>query len=222
VELPLWIQWVNLGYYNKDIQYNFAGLTQIELAAGPHWIPYQSIFSSYSGSGTAQLDTSNEMTGGWVVQAYAYHYFPIFRYASFGLGTQNMWQSFGDALLDPQDKLGGASTGYLNSSVTTELNFPIVRNINWGKPYLDALYGTVAYEVSFYGNKTFFTNGTMRILQEEMQGFDRDSSLMVSHTVSAGLKLGMIRAHAFSLMPTTTISYEILSKKLRVDASLSF
>jgi hypothetical protein len=220
--IPLYLQWNHLGYVNEDLSYNYADVTQLQLAAGPRFIP------SLCLSGTvSRPDTTVSVVRGWVTMVSLFHGVPLFKYGALQLSSStiatyhqkktlddNLFSvgSGSDAILD------GESNGYMLSTNGIRGVFPIVRTINRGsKNYFDAFYGHVGFTLIGYANSSFFDRfpeDKARLLSDPDY---RPESVYIEQAVSAGLQLGRYKSSLFF----STIDFEVTYMLMRSMVHLS-
>ncbi len=222
--IPFFLSWSHPGYINEDISYNFADYSQMEIMAGPRFVPSGVI--GYLG------DTTAPVVNGWMAGLSLFHGIPIFKYGSLQLISSTMATYHGKMTLDDmlfsssqtgEPLLDGTSNGYLFSENRTRFVFPIARTINHGfNYYFDALYGFIGYELFGYANSSFF---------DHLSEIDRDvltdteyrtESIFLEHMLSAGIELGFEKSFLFSKRIRFTVSYQMLRSITYVSLSSGF
>jgi hypothetical protein len=178
---PFWVQWQRTGYYNEDVDYNLADVTQVEAFTAFQTAPLE----------MRRFDDTTYTTARMVNSALqARHGIPVRRYASIGIRTDDYLQSVSATINDPKGLLNNASTFFAQINAGVDFTFPIVRNINRGRLYADNLYGTVLYDWTLYGNKDGFSS-------RSAHPSDTPDDIAVFHTVGARIDLGLISSYTF-------------------------
>jgi hypothetical protein len=203
LSIPFWLTWSTYGYYNQDIMYNLAGISLLRVFAGPEVMPIDSTMSSELRNSEELVSSAAFISGGLEYL----HGFSLTRYSSIIAGTSESIMYSATGIEDPVGKLSGESHVYANLGASANFVFPIVRNINKGRPYGDNLYGNVSYDIGMYTNRIFFRDFD----------FDDDSCIRMSHRFGAGMDLGFIKKYLFERRLSAGIGYEILNSEFSLS-----
>ncbi|MFP4417993.1 MAG: TolB family protein [Chitinispirillaceae bacterium] len=212
LELPFWITWQPRRYYNEDVEYNLADISQFSARIMPFLLRSQT-----KREGDRQTDdygdtekiSDPEYENALNVHIGAYHGFRLFDYLS-----PNVRASVGTYLLEKKhaglfDSLEGASSFYLYGSAGVGLKFPVMRNINRGRQYLDNMYASVDYGIRAFANEYFFED---LCLDDRYRFFYRQ-------VISAGIELGMIKSYQFHRRFSILAKYFLGEQRVQLDVS---
>jgi hypothetical protein len=184
--LPLWIYWSREGRINEDITYNYNGVTAVRGYCSPQVHP---VWDKAAVADTLLGDSVYTVQPGILVGATATHGFPVIsRYVSLRLSADLSFLGFADKEVDQRFILGGREKWYVESANSARLIFPVIRNINAGRNYLDNVYGSVGYQHSVYGNGAFLRNFD----------FADTQSVRTVGLITASLELGVIKSYLFA------------------------
>jgi len=208
VLLPFGLIWLTYNYENTDIAYNDGGVTRMQVSVEPDFF------------GVA--DTSSPGTVSWarrssVTYALSFsHGFPIMKYASFILSTDDSYTKLSaNDFIDTRRLLKGLSSEFLNLDAGASLVFPLWRQINAGPLYADALYAEIGYDFSVYANSL---NLGGHLKQAFIDPLYYNDHLYPLHQISVGTKLGFFKSYTFS----RTLSIKVLWDMMRNNAGFNF
>jgi len=187
--LPLAVSYSTYAYLNTDVNYNLSGLTQVQLLVQPETFLVSK--STDSSTNLGSLPRASLTTVGLS----AMHGFPLTRYSSLVLSTEDSYTGITDSLSDPHNVLPGYSTEYLSGDVGASLVFPLWRQIDGGPAYADAWYLALGYDLGILTNTTTFDNDLSQAFLKS--SFDK-KHVCVSHVFSAGTRLGFFKSFLFN------------------------
>ncbi len=211
---PLWLEWFRYGYYNQDIEYNLGDVTLLSVSISPEVSPVTRISGAAAEEEAVSSDTSvtNEV---WLAGGLDFrHGFPILRYASVSPKLQGYWALLGNRITDPAGVLDGESRAYAQVGTGVDFVFPIVRNINRGRLYGDNLYAALSYDLSVYGNSSFFGGPDFSVIGDPLSD---TADVSVAHTVGAAVEFGFIKNYLFSRRLCAGVSWEFVKKQVFVS-----
>ncbi|MBD3321622.1 MAG: hypothetical protein GF350_11060 [Chitinivibrionales bacterium] len=212
-QFPFRLSWSTHQYINEDISYNYAGLSQAGAALVPMIIPVEKL------TGTVD-STKSEIVhkGGFSVQAYGMHAFPLGKYRSLLLRAELYPVWISEIVEDPFDKIAGASDFYISADMGTEFIFPLFQTINRGNRFCaDALYGKVIYELSLHGNRQFFSSSFPGALGKK----DYDTTAVyAAHRIGIGASFGYVRSYTFFRQLVLRATWDIWRNRLAVTARI--
>jgi hypothetical protein len=206
--LPVAFEYSTYGYLNTDIAYNGSGLTHVQLLLLPE------TFLMASSSDTASSFSSLPRASSMTIALAAMHGFPVTKYSSVIVQTEESYTGLSDSLLDSRGLLPGTSTEYLSGDVGASFVFPLWRQINGGPFYADALYGTIGYDLGILTNTTTFTDNLLGAFAKS--SFDKDH-VCVSHVFSAGVRLGFYKSFLFSRTFVAKASWDVWKQKFSMN-----
>ena len=222
VSSPVWIQWIYERYFNEDIYYNNAGISSMNVFAGPDVQPVVEIEDTYDTSGNlSEPDTTVETVVSLSFGLDFMHAFPLFKYASFTLSTRNHGMKF-------NKKVSGTISRYndttrydflLTSSSRAAFTLPIIRNINRGRLYADNLYGSLFYQLDFAGTQDYFSEPKNDAFLDKKYSTDFAS---VSHLIGAGIEFGLIKNYIFMRTLKIEAGWDIFHEAFNCDLSWMF
>ena len=221
IGFPMWLQWLRSGYYNEDLQYNYADITQMDIVAVPQVVPFMTTYSTTS-IGSFGIDTTKDTTysaefmlmGG----AFFRHGFPVLRYASLALRTSDFFYSLTEEFSDPAGLLDSSSSSfYLQCNAGAEFTFPLIRNINRGTLYSDNLYGSLSYDLALHGDRAFWSSPDSDIFSNPQSD---TGHVVMLHTVGARLDFGFRKQYMFSRLLSIGAQWEFVRKQLFVSFRL--
>lgn len=205
VQVPVWVSWVNNGYYRRNINYTLGNVTIVQLIIDPMLIPVPGLLPMLS----------------------ARHGFALGRYCSLTLGGEAL------AFLPADQQLstgGGGSTlvvdDYLETGLSSRFVFPIIPEINRGKRlYFDALYGSVAYRASGASHDepvVSVSQGDMweplRTGKVELGG----RTVYLNQRIELALEAAVSKAYLFQYFWRASVAYDFTDEELFVKASAQF
>jgi hypothetical protein len=210
LQAPVSISWSRVGYYTKDIQYTLRNVTEALAGVGVGNMPAY-IFTPQgdSSAGRAQV----------LFAAGAFRYgAPLARYSSLVLHTELSGEHYDGLQRDPQERFTNVlSDFYFSSATSLSLNFPIIRTINRGFYYADALYGSLRYRLSSYSSRPPYASEFARALYRK----EYDSTFTsVSHEIGIGFSMGLTKSYTFTRMLELTAAWDIWDRKYSLRASL--
>jgi hypothetical protein len=208
---PFWISWYRYGYYNQDIEYNLAGVTNLTGFVSPELSPFVRIGDNAQGGQATEPDTSvtNKL---WLMTGLEFRQgLPVLRYGSVIVGTDDYLSVLGDEQEDPMGELAGESSLYAQFGGNVECVFPIVRNINRGRLYADNLYGAVYYALTVYGDGDFLSHGSLRVIGDPLSD---TTDVSVAHTLGARVDFGFIKSYVLTRRLSAGVSWEFVKQRL--------
>lgn len=219
---PVWIQWIYKRYSNEDIYYNKAGISSLNVFVGPDVIPVVEIEDTYDTSGSlSESDTTFETVVSLSFGLEFMHAFPLFKYASFTLSTQNYGLKFNKEVSGSIGRYYD-STSYdflLTSSNRAAFKLPIIRNINRGRLYADNLYGSLFYQLDFAGTEEYFSEPKKDAFLDKKYSTDFAS---VSHLLGAGIEFGLIKNYMFMRKLKVEAAWDFFYEEFNFDLSWWF
>ncbi len=196
--LPIWVYWSRNGYLNEDYGYNVNGMSSVQAMVSPECMP---VWDRAGTSRDTVLSADSSFTTTFALSAglTASHGFPIFsRYASLRLTTSENVLVFANDEIDQYGVLAGRENTYVHSVNSARFIFPVWRDINRGRNYLDNLYGSIGYSARVYGNSAF-----LRAFD-----FSDETAVDIRHEISASLELGMVKHYFFRQRFTLSGTWE--------------
>jgi pantothenate kinase len=123
---------------------------------------------------------------------------------------------YSEPIGDPLDTLYGASDAYTTAGLSARLCFPIARQINRGRRYADAFYGSIDYKAQFYSNAVV----TERALSYAVSRPSYNGRhFFVEHDIGATLTFGCTKSYNFSQMNSLSVLWNVWAKRLQVNLS---
>jgi len=209
--LPIVFTYSTSGYFNTDINYNLADVTQLQLGLMPESFMYNVVNLINDSAETRQ-------GSGTTIVLSAMHGFGILKYSSVVVHTDDSYTELSDKLNDPQGIFPGNSMEYVSIDAGASVVFPMWRQINGGPAYADALYGEIGYDLQTYTNTTTlkapfekaFTNATWDT-----------NHIFVGHVFSAGVKLGFFKSYIFGRLLSANAYWDTFNKKYGFKLSVN-
>lgn len=219
-DMPLWLNWVHTGAINEDIQYNLGGISFAEIYAGPQVSPQ-----------VEEINGDTLIQSSFIFKAglNAVHYFPLLKYASISLGgsfqysvsnkemnsTTGVWTNDEiTAMIDTVE-----SNTIIGGVLSSDVAFPIVRNINRGPLYADNLYGGFHYSTSAVASGKFLENSDKKLIT----GKDFYSpNAYCDHKIGVSLTLGLIKDYMFERRLQVMVYRNLFEEETGVDLKFTF
>ncbi len=214
--IPISLSWSNIGYFNKDINYNYNDYSQIVFNCGPQFLPQSKV---YFNEDEYSVDTMTFTPSGVFADAALFHGFPLGKYTSLQLFTYDKVEYYNRQILDPY--IDGSSRTYFESQTGINCAFPLLRNINSGVfNYHDALYANIGYTLFGRVNGEFFSSDNYKkdLLLDE----DFSENALVGHMVNLSLVLGSYKSYQFFRKISVDVNYEVLRKQLFLSVTSGF
>jgi Tol biopolymer transport system component len=203
---PLWLQWLRQGYTETHAAYTMRNVTDMTVEGGGMLVP-----------------GNDGGVGVFVDSVGIRHGLPVGRHASFVLGAGGSIFLGSARFWQPPLDSAASSDLFGQASVSARLVFPIVKNINAGtRMYADALFASLGYEGAILGNRRFITGADRDMLVDVVTGARAFDDARVSHTLEAALTLGVYKDYTFFRTLSVVGSYEVLARKVFVDARMGF
>jgi hypothetical protein len=205
VQVPIWVSWVDEGYYHRNTRYTLRDVTVAQLVVDPMLLPVL----------------------GLVPMASVRHGFALGRYCSLVLGGEAL--AFLPADQQPAAGTEGGTLAvedYLETGLSSRIVFPILPKINRGKRfYFDALYGSVSYRISGAGHDepmVRMSRGDMwdPLRTEKVKLGGR--TVYLNQRIELALESAMTKAYLFENLLRASVSYDFTDKKAFVDISVRF
>lgn len=216
--LPLWVFWSDYSYLNTDVSYNRGNTIGLQAMIEPITIPYLKVSGSFSNPDSS-IEYANLLATG-----VAFHKgFSLFHYCSIEEEPQLMVTWINTKLEDPLDKITGSSPMYGMLQNHLQINGPIWRAINRGKPYLDALYGAIFYDLNVEFNQRMISNGSAGdlLIGLTKENF-RPNGMYVSHQIGLEFTLGTEKSYLFSRNFVLKSAIDLWRKTVTVNAGVEF
>ncbi len=210
--LPLSLIWNQSGYANTDIAYNGRDVTQFQCTLMPSFFPLGRSIETSDGRDSTVYHNGSSST----CEISCGRGFPVMRYSSLVVGAMASGTWYSEPIQDPQDTLCGASDAYTTAGLSAQYRFPIARQINRGRRYADALYGSILYKTQLYSNAAV----TDRALGDALSRPSFDARhFFVEHGIGAAITFGCTKSYAFSQMHSLSVLWSIWAKRLQVNVS---
>ena len=212
ISFPMGIIFYTYDYINQDISYNNSGITQIQFSFTPEF--FATIDST--NPDIPQVKRHHSLSYEFDFS----HGFPINRYSSFILRLNNLYTKFSsNNFIDPYRLLKGISDEFLKIDAGGSFVFPILRQINKGALYADALYGEFSYDFMFYSNTTKFTRYSLETFFNPKL---KNSHIYPQHIISLGTRLGFFKSYAFYRTLSAKLFWDIINTNAGFSLNIGF
>jgi len=210
--LPLSLVWSHSGYMNTDIAYNSSDMTFLQCSLIPSFFPIGQTISASDGRDSTAYHNGSSTT----FEVQCGRGFPITRYSSLVVGAMASEAWYSERVQDPMDTLYRESDVYTTTGLSARYCFPLARQINRGRRYADALYGSLVYKTQLYSNAAV----TSRTIGDALSRQSYNSwHYLVEHDIGATLTLGCTKHYSFSQMNSLSVFWSIWAKRLLVNFS---
>lgn len=219
-DMPLWLNWIHTNSINEDMQYNLGGVSFFEIFAGPQVSPQIELMDG---------DTIVESSLIFKAGLSAAHFFPVLKYSSFSVGggfqcmisNRAMNSSTGTWLNDALTSLVDTveSQSLIAGIFSSDLTFPVIRNINRGSLYLDNLYGGIHYTLSSVASGKFLENGKSDLITDK--NFYSPNAYC-DHKIGVSLSLGFIKDYMFERRLQLILYRNLFAEETGVDLQITF
>ncbi len=229
VQIPVWMEWANDGYFNEDFGYNFSDVTYWSVAASPFMVPFLTIEDEIDGDGEIVQDTTATPLAGIQIDINGGRRFRMTKYGAFGIdatvsatftGDSVEWTGLDLAGIPGKRDLEGATNGLYLFTNTLDFTYPLIRNINFGRRiYADNLYGRTWITHGFFADDGAFETASRKLLEDPRR---IPGDLQVIHTLGQDIYMGVIKNSIFQRTLNLSVSYDFVAEAFGLGFGMSF
>jgi hypothetical protein len=214
------LDYFRTGYRNEDVAYNHRDISHAHLAVSPGIVPVAVVSDASRGvDGSESRDTTGSFEGLVDFSFSGSHVFPLARYSSLGLLLSGSLTRYAATVADPLGSLGEPSSRFADMAATVLFTFPLVRNINRGRIYLDNLYGSLFYQSGLYAAGDPHGWAVIEALVDP--AYDTGAAL-VRHIAGLSVQMGTIKRYTFGRLLRAQVGWDFVSETVRLKLLHSF